>query len=647
MLKYSLSKVLFPLILVFEILPVKAQLNCDNLDFDVPVITDCDARLPTEVALFNVMANHFALIDTIQYHCTGHTIEYTYQGAPLKDWKYNPKDCGKRFMLSGFKTSINFKLIASMPTGNNKSIVYEMIRPEKDRRRVIFKSYHEEGILPVGKYVQKNCSGLITAEGTYALEKKPSSYTYNRYDADKRMTVSETSESDKTSVRKGIWKFYDDNGNLIHTQKYPSAKMNHAVYENDLCEEYGKVYQYNYYTNSKISPGIEIFNDVHRMLGRNEYLSYDITHRGLIYYLNGEVIQGIFFNHDGPYKPWEYQLENHPGELLFESKDNSINIYRSASDSEGEMIRFANHTVDIYKMKNRHPNGMFERWSCEGQRIIQGQYTTIDTLYITREESFNPETYEAVITETEHHKASIKSGTWNYYNTEGQHIAVESYPGKTSGDVYAGYLCDVVTPESRDIRKTRPHNYLLFNSMCHQFNLPYWVSNDLVLGNDQHYFNGKPIEAPAIAYLKNNAMEVTLTTPVGEIKIHTKSNDYAAGGTMGRPKRIYLNASITFPNQQGIRLLFSDNELSYFQTNQGVNSGEYEKKQCNGLYLEKGQYCLIDSFSRDTMVVFDPETYEERIVVTESEFQSAKTGVWKKYDLNGILEQEETFGSCQ
>ncbi len=633
--------------LILTLSPLWAQLNCDNLDFDIPTLQNCEARLPTEVALFNIMANHYGLKDTIQYQCTDGTIQYNYKGEAVSDWKYNPKDCGKRFMLSGGKTSINFRFIASIPTGNNKSIVYEMVRPEKERRRVIFKSYQEDGILPFGKNVEKNCAGRITAEGEYALANEPSSYSYNWYDEEKRASTLETIESDRTSIRKGIWKFYDDEGNLINKTNYPAATSDKQIYADSLCGVYDQIYQWNYYKNEKIPTGVAIYNDINAMIGRNAYLSYDVTHRGVVYYLNGQIIRNPFYKSEGGYKAWDYQMEHHIGDLLLESTDNSVDIFTRYEQNQGEMMSYKNKTLDIFLTKNFQPDGSFERWNCKGQVIAKGQYSTIDTFYTTTEESFSPETYETMIKVTEFHTATIKSGDWRYYNNSGEHIIDEAYPGTTDGAIYNDYLCAVVTPENNEIRRTLPNHYVLFNAMCQQFDLPYWISNDLVLGNHQTYFNGRPVEAPTTLNLRNNATETKLKTPVGDIKINAKSNDYAAGGTMGRPKVVTYSAVITYPDDQAEVLLFSDNKLTRYTSYKGRKSGLFEEKQCNGTLITSGQYCQVDTFLRDTSIVFNPNTYEEEILITESYVHSKKTGTWKHYDLNGILEKEEVFGMCK
>ena len=324
-------------------------------------------------------------------------IQYTYKGETVSDWKYNPKDCGQRFMLSGGKTSINFRFIASIPTGDNKATVYEMVRPEKERRRVYFKMYQEQGILPFGKYVEKNCAGQITAEGEYALTNEPSSYSYNWYNEEKRASTVETIESDKASIRKGTWKFYDEVGNLINKTNYPASRSDKQTYADSLCGDYGKIYQWDYYKNEKIPTGVAMYNDINAMIGRNNYLSYDVTHRGVVYYLNGQLIQSPFYKSEDGYKDFSYQMEHHLGNLLLESSDNNVSIYTRSENDHGELLTFKNNTLDIFQTKHFQPDGSFERWNCKGQVIAKGQYNTIDTFYTITEESFSPETYETMI----------------------------------------------------------------------------------------------------------------------------------------------------------------------------------------------------------------------------------------------------------
>jgi antitoxin component YwqK of YwqJK toxin-antitoxin module len=70
-------------------------------------------------------------------------------------------------------------------------------------------------------------------------------------------------------------------------------------------------------------------------------------------------------------------------------------------------------------------------------------------------------------------------------------------------------------------------------------------------------------------------------------------------------------------------------------------SGPYAEFYANGKLKEEGRYEIIEEFSEtDTVIIFDPETYEETKVAIEGPFwlpKSMKTGRWKWGDENGNL----------
>ena len=94
-------------------------------------------------------------------------------------------------------------------------------------------------------------------------------------------------------------------------------------------------------------------------------------------------------------------------------------------------------------------------------------------------------------------------------------------------------------------------------------------------------------------------------------------------------------------------LSFANDIFVQYESTKGRKSGLYEEKYCNGSVRLSGQYCLIDSTQRDTMVVFNPNTLEEETVITTSYVHSKKTGTWTYYDINGIVEKQEEFGHCK
>lgn len=97
-----------------------------------------------------------------------------------------------------------------------------------------------------------------------------------------------------------------------------------------------------------------------------------------------------------------------------------------------------------------------------------------------------------------------------------------------------------------------------------------------------------------------------------------------------------------------INASFDPNDLVYKLSNfsNDVLIGRYEERTKTGKMLVTGQYCQIDSMYSDTLLYYDPETYDEILeIIPRSKFP-IKSGNWRYYNTEGILLKEEKHVNC-
>lgn len=267
-------------------------------------------------------------------------------------------------------------------------------------------------------------------------------------------------------------------------------------------------------------------------------------------------------------------------------------------------------------------------------------------LGIDIKEAFDPNTYELTVVVTEFDHKTIRSGNWIYYTKGGILKLEENYPGNSNGSVYHDYLCISQKEKSRERAKNLSDPFILFNSISQKFGLNYWLNEDDFLNSTNYYLNGRIIADVQIKNHPNNKEVINIKSPKTDIKIDIKTNDYAALGKKEKERKVIFNANISRVDGKGDIISYTGDKIKRFQTQNNVKSGLYEERTCDGSLLVEGKYCHIKSFQRDTIVVFNPDTYQEEIQIVESDFIEKRVGTWKFYDNNGILEREEDFGNC-
>ena len=615
----------------------------------------CTPVLGVEVYAFNELAKHLELKDTIKYECLEGAIGFSYKGEALEDWKYDPQMCGKKFMLKMGQYSSSFSLLASIPTSGGKAQIYEAIRPNKGKKGVSIKIYKEDGVLPYGDYVEKTCSGKVLVKGQYQLTDSPSTYAYSRYDSELKKHVDERVDQDQTSSRAGVWQFFDDNGALLYEEDYASGGFTSSAPVSDLCSDIERDVKYNGYTiETKISPAIAIFNAVYSKMGRAPQLTYEVTQRGVNYYFRGKAIPSPFFDMQGRYKQWDHQMANHNGPLLLEySRGNALRAYIPGADGKGELIRFEKKvfsrikTLDVFQTQDEQPNGAFERRTCEGKLLIAGNYKTIDTVYTLREKKLNQETYAQEWVETTYNALTARSGQWKYYDDNEEITLEENYPGQQKWNKSSIFLCTTNRKEVKAMTENLKNPYMIFNSMCALAGLDYWLSVDDILERKMHYYNGKWTSEPEDVSKQNYTGDFKFETTDGTINIYANTRTRSAVGGSSKERKLNYYVNFEFPENKKLLLNYSRAKLTKQERLNGQNIGMFEERQCDGRILLQGQYCQVDEVFRDTIVTFDPETYEETVTITEYDKRAKKYGVWKHYDVNGVLVKEEDLGPCE
>jgi hypothetical protein len=632
-----------------------AQSFCEGPGAQRLKFKECTGIVGAEILAFNEMVQHYDLKDTIQYQCVDNALVVSYQGKTLEDWKYNNKLCGQKLMLRYGKILNSFRLLASVPIGNGKSQVYEVIKPNKGKSRIIYKTYKENGILPYGEYVEQNCTGQVIVKGQYELLNQPSTYSYNRYDREKRANVTEVIESTKTSSRTGKWQFYNDEGQLLHEEVYENGGFQTSLNTMSPCEDFSKAIKYNYYTiDDKISPGIDLFNAVSSTIWQDWHITYDITHRGIKYYLNGQQVAYPFFKMEGKYKPWDYQVKNHGNNLLLEyNRNKGLKAYIPSGDKKGKIIIFnpksykGESNINLFDAVDFSPNGKYQKRSCKGDLLIDGHYALKDTLIVNREQVIDPNTYEQKWVETTIDQFVLRSGKWNYYNEKQEVILEENYPGAIKWHLASEYSCMTSTDEIKELSKYIPNPYLDFNTIAYQLSYNSWLSVDDMLGKNTYYLNGRLISAPQNISRTNYRDDYKFITDNVTIKLYSNTKTQSAFGKRKKKKKFNYTAHLDYTNGSAISLSHQKDKLKKQERKDGLAFGSYEERLCNGNLLVSGQYCHIDSIYKDTVTTFNPETYEETVAITEHTKASKKYGKWVYYNAEGILTKEEDLGDCK
>lgn len=623
------------------ILFVSAQSLCENPDFDIPRASKEGLRINAQVALFNIMSNNYGIKDTISYRAKDGKLQYLYKDNVIENFNYDPKMCGKKLMLSGYHYSHYFRLLASIPLKDDKAQVYEFIRPEKERKRIIFKSYQEKGILPIGDYEERDCQGTVRLKGKYHLVDDDNVYTYQRYDDQLKETVTEEIINNKRSVRKGVWKYFDVNGKALKSMQFPDKKRKNLITKVDLCQSLSDLAQHNYYNNyEKLPISVEVLNTINEIRGIDQRITYDNTVRGYQFYLNGRPIQNPLYKNAGS-EDISTKLKKHGDRLLLSSGSSAFLAYIPLGNGHGEIIRFNNKFIEVSRTSDFEKYRDIEKYHCSGELFVKGRYVHKDTLIITSKKSFDPNTYEEIILKDSITTFLSRSGNWKYFDSEGKVFYEENYPGSVRGkDEHTRVLKEALEKSTYAKRRKNPSPNMMFNSLCAQFNLPYWLTEEAVGRDKVYYFMGNRVSDVKVGGVVNTRQETKIEARGMTIKLVTQTNAFGALGTMGKKKWLKYEATIAHENGRTEQLIFNKDDIFKQELLHGQLNGITQRRGFDGKLLEQREYCQMDSIHRDTVSVFNPETYEEQVTITEYNTFPKKCGVWKKFNAQGKLEEE-------
>lgn len=311
-------------------------------------------------------------------------------------------------------------------------------------------------------------------------------------------------------------------------------------------------------------------------------------------------------------------------------------------------ISFAQST-DCVPINNLSDDGHFEKIDCTNQLYLKGLYEKVDTLFTITKEGISMETYETMMIETTIDHLDIRKGKWVYRDQAGETLLEENYPGGSSGEIYTDFLCLSRKADFRTNRRKVNGDFIFFNAICQELGIDAWLSVDDNFKIENYYLNGRIINPPKVTQKVNNEDEYLFETTDLSISISTKSNDYAALGKLEDELKLSTTIKFSYANGIGEIIQFSTNNKTITRTQlyNGFEQGVSDQRNCNGQILNKGQYCQIDSFHRDTIVEMNYETWEEVVKITESDVVSKKCGTWQRFDVNGILVREEEYRDCE
>ncbi len=193
------------------------------------------------------------------------------------------------------------------------------------------------------------------------------------------------------------------------------------------------------------------------------------------------------------------------------------------------------------------------------------------------------------------------------------------------------YFADSIKKVNRDLG-SELHAILLYNEAVKSFEYSDTIKITLSGGNFKYFYKDSLITD--LRYKVSNKQKLVML-------------DYSG------PTSTYLIASTQQSLTNKFEMFVSDaafdkNDLVYRLSNyfNDVLIGRYEERTRSGKVLITGQYCQIDSIYADTILTFDPETYEDINTVFPRTKFAIKTGIWYYYSSEGILTKEEKHKKC-
>lgn len=174
---------------------------------------------------------------------------------------------------------------------------------------------------------------------------------------------------------------------------------------------------------------IDIYNKITKILARTDTVVVTKKDNGIRYYYNEMFLTTISNSAVNALQPLQIHIYRGP-EGIFAG----IHIEKHITPTMKEVIDcrwpYKAGKDDIIRISHLCGDVLCDKYletTVSGQTIVDGQYCQSDTNYIEIIETTNPETYDKIYKKILRVKYAYMSGTWKYYNLQGELYKEEEY----------------------------------------------------------------------------------------------------------------------------------------------------------------------------------------------------------------------------
>lgn len=406
------------------------------------------------------------------------------------------------------------------------------------------------------------------------------------------------------------------------------------------CAQLTEVFKRTPFCGNTLALEVEMFNATSKHFGLEDTIAYRCEN-GIKYYtyLGKPLVDWT------PGAGNDFELKARSSERYGNKMEASIalengkhQVYELACLGE----QFDQAVLRSYTTEKGLPIGSFHEQDCNKNTLIRGNYTIKDTTFFVESKSIDPISYETISIKKEFNRLALRTGNWIYYGEKGEKISEENYPGLQSQRPETGF-CNPFRGPVPVIGQRLTAAFQRFNDLAYLLKQPLWLSVDNAVYPPVYYFNGREVEATV--KISSNKQE-TITLAKGQVSIEL-TLDVPTSGKPDKEAPVYLKASVSYADGSGELLVLDDEDLRYFELQNGEKSGLYRKRDCQGNILTKGQYCQKDTLYRDTFMTINPDTYESEVKIIAYHSVTKRLGNWKYYLPSGAATKEEDFGDCE
>jgi hypothetical protein len=399
-----------------------------------------------------------------------------------------------------------------------------------------------------------------------------------------------------------------------------------------------------------VAADVCLFNKIVRHFGDQDTVAYTSGQSSLTYLYQGEALTTWSSQDDDAYGTTLILRRTKTGNIdqflaIVPIKEKTVRVY--------ERVINPDHGVHIYK-KYEEVNGLavgdYLALDEQQARLASGRYELKDTLLETREETFDPETYQEVIKVTTVDLLSVKTGVWRYATKPGQPMREENYDARSGWASPDGEdaLCAPFNWEKvkeRNYYKTGfnriPSLVRLFNYISGTQGLPEYISYDVTRNGVTYYHNGQIVAGPQLRNEREAGEAIEQQLPEGVLKIAYTSNEFDAFQAKGTKTTYKFACYLPKVAGKGISYTLTNGRLEIADATSNGKEGAFTTTDCSGNTLIEGFYRAPRSGDKGVEVI-NPETYETMITMP-NEF---KCGNWKYYNKDGSVVKEVEVGKC-